>query len=454
VTSGSLGDVIVVGGGPSGLAAAHRLSKAGVPVRVLEAGDQIGGKMRTSYRDGFVVDEGAFFVPTTHRTLLSTAAEIGMVDEILPGRFVLGMVRDGVVHDIDGDHIAGSLARTRLLSTRAKVELVKLVPELMRARRANYWHMPEVGKYDTETLTAWARRRLSSELAEYVAEAMYRGIYSASSETAPYGDFLGILWLLGGAKLVGFKNGMGSYAERLARDVKTEVGAEVRFVESDEDGVDVVWADRGGAEHVDRAAGCVIAIPAQTTVEILPGLDRWRRDFLGRVRNGRLMVVNVGLSQRPRNVESTYILVPRASHPFLAGILLDHHKAPGRAPDGKGLLSLALLDSWCAAHWNDHDDDIRDAALAALEQILPGTIDHVEFAEVRRWRQEFNTVGFYRDLGRFRQLCDEDRRIQLAGDFFSMQNLESATISGQRAAERLLTSSECASTAGPGIEAR
>ncbi len=71
-------DVIVVGGGPSGLAAAHRLSRAGVPVTVLEATDRVGGKMLTSRRDGFVVDEGAFFLPTTHRTLLSTAADIGM----------------------------------------------------------------------------------------------------------------------------------------------------------------------------------------------------------------------------------------------------------------------------------------------------------------------------------------------------------------------------------------
>ena len=68
------GDVIVVGGGPSGLAAAHRLSRAGVAVRVLEAGDRVGGKMLTSHRQGFVVDEGAFFLPTTYRTLLATAA--------------------------------------------------------------------------------------------------------------------------------------------------------------------------------------------------------------------------------------------------------------------------------------------------------------------------------------------------------------------------------------------
>jgi oxygen-dependent protoporphyrinogen oxidase len=433
-------DVIVVGGGPSGLAAAHRLSRAGVSVLVLEATDRVGGKMLTSRRNGFVIDEGAFFLPTTYRTLLATAADIGMADEIVPGGFILGIVRDGVIHDLDGDHLVPSLLRTRVLSTRAKAELVKVLPELIRARRAGYVRMPEAGRYDTETLSAWSRSRLSPELQEYLTETVLRGIAATSGDTASRADFLAILALFGGAKLVSFRDGMGSYTDRLARDVKTEVGAEVTSVEGTGSGVTVTWTDQGGAEHVDEAAACVVATPGQTTTRILPGLDSWRRSFLDRVRNGKLLILKVGLSRRPRDVKSTYLLVPRASHPFLNGKLFDHHKAPGRAPADKGLLTVAVLDSWSAEHWEDDDGQIRSAMLGGLEQILPGTTDHIEFADVHRWREEYTAVGFYRDLGRFRQLCGQDRRIQLAGDSQAFQNLESATISGQRAAERLLTS--------------
>jgi oxygen-dependent protoporphyrinogen oxidase len=232
---------------------------------------------------------------------------------------------------------------------------------------------------------------------------------------------------------------MGSYADRLARDVKTELGAEVTSVGDNGSDVTVAWTDPGGVEHVERAAACVIATPGQTTTRILPGLDEWRRSFLDRVRNGKLVILNVGLSRRPHQVKSTYVLVPRASHPFLTGVMFDHHKAPGRAPADKGLLTVAVLDSWSAEHWEDSDDQIREAILGALKQVLPGMTDHIEFADVRRWREEYTTVGFYRDLGKFRQLCDRDRRIQLAGDSQAFQNLESATISGQRAAERLLS---------------
>jgi protoporphyrinogen/coproporphyrinogen III oxidase len=433
------GDVVVVGGGPSGLAAAHRLSRAGVSVRVLEASDRVGGKMRTSRRGDFIVDEGAFFLPTTHRTLLATAADIGMADEIVPGGFILGIVRDGVIHDLDGDHLVSSLVRTRLLSVRAKAEAIKLVPELLRARKAGYAQMPEVGAYDTGTVSAWSRSRLSPELQEYLAETVVRGIAATSGDTASRSDFLAILALFSGAKLVSFRDGMGSYAERLARDVKTELGAEVNSVEDNGRGVTVAWTDPGGLEHVEHAAACVIATPGQTTARITPGLDEWRRSFLDRVRNGKLIILNVGLSRRPRHVKATYVLVPRASHPFLTGVMFDHHKAPGRAPADKGLLTVAVLDSWSAEHWEDSDDQIRQAVLPALEQVMPGMTDHIEFADVRRWREEYTTVGFYRDLGKFRQLCDRDRRVQLAGDSQAFQNLESATISGLRAAERLLS---------------
>ncbi|MCX2930039.1 FAD-dependent oxidoreductase [Mycobacterium sp. CVI_P3] len=430
-------DVIVVGGGPSGLAAAHRLTRSGLAVRLLESSGRIGGKMSTTRRDGYVIDDGAFFIPSSYRTLRALAAEIGMADELVPGRFVLSTARDGVVHDLDGTRLVRSIIGTGLLSVRGKAELAKLLPELARARVATYDRMPTAGRYDTQSLNDWARAHLSAELQEYLTDATMRGIFATSGDTASRVDFLAIITLFAGAGLLGFRDGMASFPERLSRGFECVANADVHEVEEGPDGVTVSWTDANRLDHIDSAAGCVVATPAEVTAKIVVAMNDWRRDFLMRVRNGHVMVVNIGLGARPPQ-ETTYIQVPRSSHPFLTGILFDHHKAPGRAPANKGLLTLALLDSWSEDHRDDHDDEISATVLAAVDDVVPGLAAHAEFTRVTRWRQEFNTVGCYRDLGRFRASCRSDHRVQLAGDSQCMQNIEYATTTGLRAADRLL----------------
>ncbi|MCD0480901.1 FAD-dependent oxidoreductase [Streptacidiphilus sp. ASG 303] len=51
-------DVLVVGAGMAGLACAADLAAAGLKVRVAEASDGVGGRMRTDVRDGFRLDRG------------------------------------------------------------------------------------------------------------------------------------------------------------------------------------------------------------------------------------------------------------------------------------------------------------------------------------------------------------------------------------------------------------
>ena len=50
--SNTIPRVVVVGGGISGLAAAHRLSTSGLSVTLVEKSEQLGGKVITEHIDG------------------------------------------------------------------------------------------------------------------------------------------------------------------------------------------------------------------------------------------------------------------------------------------------------------------------------------------------------------------------------------------------------------------
>jgi phytoene dehydrogenase-like protein len=71
-------DVVVVGAGVSGLAAARRLIDAGVSVTVLEAAPYIGGQMATDRVDGFRLDRTAQFLNTSYPELRRTPGLEGL----------------------------------------------------------------------------------------------------------------------------------------------------------------------------------------------------------------------------------------------------------------------------------------------------------------------------------------------------------------------------------------
>ncbi|MGY0003804.1 NAD(P)/FAD-dependent oxidoreductase [Micromonospora sp. I033] len=72
-------DVVIVGGGLAGLAAARRLHRAGVPWRLLEAADRLGGRIATDEVDGYLLDRG-FQVLNTAYPRLGGLVDLGALD--------------------------------------------------------------------------------------------------------------------------------------------------------------------------------------------------------------------------------------------------------------------------------------------------------------------------------------------------------------------------------------
>ena len=72
-------DVVVVGAGLAGLACARGLTGRGLDVLVLEAGDAVGGRVRTDHVDGYTLDRG-FQVLNTGYPELQRVVDLGALD--------------------------------------------------------------------------------------------------------------------------------------------------------------------------------------------------------------------------------------------------------------------------------------------------------------------------------------------------------------------------------------
>src|SRR5688572_18593986 len=74
-------DVLVVGAGLAGLAAAVTLQRVGLDVQVLEARERPGGRVRTlrnCFDDGLFAEAGAEFIAAGHTTLRRYLAAYGL----------------------------------------------------------------------------------------------------------------------------------------------------------------------------------------------------------------------------------------------------------------------------------------------------------------------------------------------------------------------------------------
>ena len=129
-------EAIVVGAGLAGLACARRLAEAGRRVVVLEAGDGVGGRVRSDRVDGFTLDRGFQVALTSYPELAAQldleALELRRFD---PGALVFTGRRCWRVGDPlrrPGDALASALAPIGTPADKARLALL-----LLRLRRTD-----------------------------------------------------------------------------------------------------------------------------------------------------------------------------------------------------------------------------------------------------------------------------------------------------------------------------
>jgi monoamine oxidase len=262
-------DVVVVGAGLAGLAAARALNAAGVSVVVLEARDRVGGRtLNHDIGGGKVVEVGGQWMGPTQDRLAALARELGV--DTFPtyahGDNLLeygGSVRrySGTIPRINPSVLVDvQQAQTRLNRMAKKVPLD--AP----------WEAPKAARLDGQTMATWMRRNMGTRSGRMLLELGVESVWAAQPEELSllhvlfYIHSAGTLELLfeteGGAQQDRFVGGSQRIALRMADELGDEhvdLGAPVRRIQHGPDGVTV---------HADE----VIATGRRAILAIAPTL--------------------------------------------------------------------------------------------------------------------------------------------------------------------------------------
>lgn len=342
--------VAVVGGGITGLAAAHRLHRSGAEVTLIEATSRLGGIVGTTIDEGFLVEAGPDSFVTAKNSVLQLAHELGIGPDVIPasrdsgGSFVWW---DGRLHPLPGGFLLmvpsrlGPLVRSSLLSWRGKL---RVLGDLVIARSE---------ATGDESLGSFVRRRLGGEVLERVAEPLIAGIHAAEPDTmslrASFPRFLEMesehrsLILAARRASSGmsdnarshfssFRFGMGQLVSSLAgslEGVEVRTDATVAGIERSSGGYSVALRD--GATL--RASAVVLATPAPVSARLLTSLAPDAARALAEIDQVATTAVTLAYrSDELPDLEGSGFVVPSSQSLRIRGVSFLSRKWEGRVP--------------------------------------------------------------------------------------------------------------------------
>jgi protoporphyrinogen oxidase len=430
--------IAVIGGGLSGLTAAWRLQRAGCDVSVFERSDAVGGRTRSIRKDGFIFDVGAITMLPTYVKICALIEELGIAHHLKRVTPVIGIPRGGRIHRLDLQNPLKSLLTTRLLSAGSKLKMLKLILPLLRTwRLSTYETLSTLDAFDDETIASFSRRHYGDEFHEYVAGPIISGNTLNGTDCAPAGELFWMLRQYSAPFLLGLEGGMSFLAESLGARLHVSFDSEAVAVNPACDSV-AVRIRTGQGSRVEQFAACVIALPPKQLLPLSGMLTERQRQFLESVEPLCSVSLHVGLRCAPAATE-TFILPPRSEQPHLTTIVMDHLKAPGRAPAGKGVISFFLTHSWGRQNFERPDAELVPEILGMAAPFIGDLAGDVESHVVQRWPYAIikSRVGSYRAMRLYESDLDDSNRVQIAGDFLSL-GMEAAVSSGTRAAARVV----------------
>jgi protoporphyrinogen/coproporphyrinogen III oxidase len=459
--------IVVIGGGITGLAAAHRLLELAVErrtpigVTLLEASSRVGGALETIRREDFVVETGADSFLSEKSWALELASRLGLANEITrtQERFRKTLVvRDGRLVEIPAGFTLiaptwfGPVWRSPLFSTRGKLRML-LEPMIPRRRSSA-----------DESLAALVTRRLGRETLERVAQPLAAGIYTAdpanlsTAATMPrfvamerrYGSLVkglrvaarglnaeargtsGARWSL----FVSFRHGVGALVEALAARLGDLILRDRRVAAFEP--VAHGWRIRLADGFAIDADAVISTMPAPAIARLIRPYNSALAGTLEEIRYASAATVNLAFraADFPALPASFGFVVPAAENRRIIAGSFSSLKFAGRAPEGMILMRVFIGGALNREMMALSDDDMFAAARDELQALL-GVSAMPRFALVRRWPESMPqyAVGHLERVATIRARAAQIPGLVLAGAWLDGVGIPDCVRQGEAAAE-------------------
>ncbi|GLP63620.1 protoporphyrinogen oxidase [Streptomyces sp. TUS-ST3] len=166
--------VVVVGAGIAGLAAAHRLARRGARVTVLEASDRVGGKLLPGEIAGARVDLGAESMLARRPEAVALAREVGLDERLQPPATATASIwTRGALRPMPKGHVMGVPGTADALAGVLSDEGLARIEQDTRLPRTEVGDDVAVGEY--------VAARLGREVVDRLIEPLLGGVYAGDA---------------------------------------------------------------------------------------------------------------------------------------------------------------------------------------------------------------------------------------------------------------------------------
>ncbi|NTW97282.1 MAG: protoporphyrinogen oxidase [Oscillochloris sp.] len=410
-------DVVVVGGGISGMSAAYTLFKRGLDVLVIEAGEEVGGVMRSiTTPEGYVCDCGPNTLASKNPRMWAEFADLGMTDRmVIAGRAGKRryFLKDGKPLEIPNDPIG--LARMEHVSLKGKLRMLR-EPFIARATSPD------------ESVHSFFSRRIGSEVMDRMIDPFVAGVYSGDPAKMSIKAVFPSLWEAeqrGGSIIKGFlgvgkekpkekpkgkapgpkmrsvtfnfKGGVAEWPKTIARVLGPQhvwKGARATGLHAAGEG----WAlvvERDGQVETVEAASVIVATPAYAAADLVAELDAAAAKALRAIPYSSMAVINLGYraSQLSRPVDGFGVLAPSCERRSFLGILSATALFPPFAAEGRALTINMMGGSIRPIRADQTDEELIAQAIADNREIL-GANGEPEMINFTRWPRALAQYNF------------------------------------------------------------